>query len=105
MSEIADKQAPAARGGLSRSFVTDRFFLISASWPSLVVMLGVTAIPFVVSIALSLTNYDLVRSNEWKFIGLGNFEDLLADPHTPTVVFNTMYLVIGTTVASISSRS
>ena len=99
MSEIADKQAPAARGGLSRSFVTDRFFLISASWPSLVVMLAVTAIPFVVSIALSLTNYDLVRSNEWKFIGLGNFADLLADPHTPTVVFNTMYLVIGTTVA------
>jgi multiple sugar transport system permease protein len=98
VSEIADKQAPAARGGLSRSFVTDRFFLISASWPSLIVMLAVTAIPFVVSIALSLTNYDLVRSNEWKFIGLDNFADLLADPHTPTVVFNTMYLVIGTTV-------
>jgi multiple sugar transport system permease protein len=100
MSEIAEKrQAPATRGGLSRSLVTDRFFLISASWPSLVIMLAVTAIPFALSIALSLTNYDLVRSDSWKFIGLGNFADLIGDPHTPTVVFNTAYLVIGSTVA------
>jgi len=84
---------------LSRSAVTDRHFLIAASWPSLIVMLGVTAIPFIVSIGLSLTNYDLVRSDSWKFIGLDNFADLIADPHTPQIVFNTAYLVVGTTVA------
>jgi len=62
-------------------------------------MLAVTAVPFIVSIGLSLTNYDLVRSDAWKFIGLGNFADLMADPHTPQIVFNTAYLVVGTTVA------
>ncbi|MEA2630663.1 MAG: hypothetical protein QOE66_882, partial [Chloroflexota bacterium] len=62
-------------------------------------MLAVTAIPFIVSIGLSLTNYDLVRSDTWKFIGLSNFADLVQDPHTPTIVFNTAYLVVGTTVA------
>jgi multiple sugar transport system permease protein len=93
------RQAPATGGGLSRSLITDRHFLISASWPSLVVMLAVTAIPFIISIGLSLTNYDLVRSETWKFIGLGNFADLIHDPHTPQIVFNTAYLVVGTTVA------
>ena len=62
-------------------------------------MLAVTAVPFIVSIGLSLTDYDLVRSDTWKFIGLGNFADLIADPHTPTIIFNTAYLVVGTTVA------
>ncbi|MEA2547286.1 MAG: hypothetical protein QOI09_2559 [Chloroflexota bacterium] len=62
-------------------------------------MLAVTAVPFIVSIGLSLTNYDLVRSDTWKFIGLENFADLIADPHTPQIVFNTAYLVVGTTVA------
>jgi multiple sugar transport system permease protein len=84
---------------LSRSVVTDRHFLITAAWPSLIVMLAVTAVPFIVSIGLSLTNYDLVRSDSWKFIGLENFADLIADPHTPQIVFNTAYLVVGTTVA------
>jgi multiple sugar transport system permease protein len=83
----------------SRSFLSDRHFLIAASWPSLIVMLAVTAVPFIVSIGLSLTNYDLVRSDSWKFIGLSNFADLIADPHTPQIVFNTAYLVVGTTVA------
>jgi multiple sugar transport system permease protein len=84
---------------LSRSVVTDRHFLISAAWPSLIVMLAVTAVPFIVSIGLSLTNYDLVRSDSWKFIGFDNFADLIRDPHTPQIVFNTAYLVVGTTVA------
>ena len=94
-----ERQASASRGGLSRSVITDRHFLVTASWPSLIVMLAVTAVPFLVSIGLSLTDYDLVRSDTWKFIGLGNFADLIADPHTPTIIFNTAYLVVGTTVA------
>ena len=43
-------------------------------------MLAVTAIPFIVSIGLSLTDYDLVRSETWKFIGLSNFADLVRRP-------------------------
>lgn len=76
----------------------DRHFLVLASWPSLIVMLAVTAVPFSAAIALSLTNYNLVRSSEWKFIGFDNFRRVWSDPEIPTVLFNTAYLVIGTTV-------
>ena len=75
----------------------DRYFLLLASWPSLVIMLAVTAIPFAATIGLAFTNYDLVRSSGWQFIGLGNFTDLLADRDTPQIIFNTAYLVIATT--------
>jgi len=75
----------------------DKYFLILASWPSLLIMLAVTAIPFAVTIGLSFTNYDLVRSEGWRFIGLENFVDLLHDRYTPQILINTMYLVFGAT--------
>lgn len=61
-------------------------------------MVAITAVPFAATVGLSLTNYDLVRSDNWKFIGLGNFAELIADPQTPRILFNTAYLVIGTTL-------
>jgi multiple sugar transport system permease protein len=60
-------------------------------------MVAVTAIPFAVTIGLAFTNYDLVRSANWRFIGLENFADLLGDRQTPQIIFNTAYLVIATT--------
>lgn len=36
--------------------------------------------------------------SEWQFIGLDNFRRLWTDPEIPTILFNTAYLVIGTTV-------
>jgi multiple sugar transport system permease protein len=80
-----------------RSFI-DRHFLALSSWPALLIMLGVTAVPFVVTIGLAFTNYDLVRSREWKFIGLQNFDRLIHDPQIPTIIWNTAYLVVGSTV-------
>ena len=94
-SSSSSRQAPASRGGLSR-FI-DRWYLLVASWPAMFVMVAVTAVPFAVTIGLAFTNYDLVRSSEWRFIGLENFADLLGDRHTPQIVFNTAYLVIATT--------
>jgi multiple sugar transport system permease protein len=78
--------------------LADRHFLVLAAWPSLVAMLLVTAIPFAATLGLSLTDYDLVRSETWQFIGAENFVELLRDPQTPRIVFNTLYLVVGTTV-------
>jgi multiple sugar transport system permease protein len=80
-----------------RAFI-DRHFLVFASWPSMLIMLAVTAVPFAITIGLAFTNYDLVRSNSWKFIGLQNFDRMIHDPQIPTIVFNTAYLVIGSTV-------
>ena len=91
-------QTPASGGGLSFSAIVERFFLQIASWPALIVMLGVTAIPFAITIGLAFTNYDLVRYDTWRFVGLDNFQELFTDRQTPIVLINTMYLVIATTV-------
>jgi multiple sugar transport system permease protein len=90
------REAPGS-GGFSLSRTLDRHFLVVAAWPSLIVMALVTAIPFVVTIGLSLTNYDLIRSG-WQFIGFDNFAQLASDPNTKPVVLNTIYLVLATTI-------
>ncbi len=90
------REAPGS-GGFSLSRVLDRHFLVAAAWPSLIVMALVTAIPFVLTLGLSLTNYDLIRAG-WQFIGFDNFAQLAADPNTQPVVINTIYLVLATTI-------
>jgi multiple sugar transport system permease protein len=90
-SSVRDRVAPVS------SFI-DRHFLVFASWPALVIMLAVTAVPFAVTIGLGFTNYDLVQSKNWRFTGLQNFTRMLHDPQIPTIIYNTMYLVIGSTV-------
>ena len=92
-----DAQAFAQRGGLSLTRIADRHFLVLAAWPALLAMLLVTAIPFAATLGLSLTDYDLVRSQGWQFIGARNFVELVHDPQTPRIVLNTLYLVVGTT--------
>src|SRR3978361_2274426 len=93
-------RAPANRGGASLtglSAFVDRYFLAFASWPSLLVMLGVTAVPFPLPRGLRLTNYVLGRA-AWNFVGFRNFTDLYHDPQMPRIIFNTAYLVIGSTI-------
>lgn len=63
----------------------------------MVVMIAVTAVPFIVTVGLAFTDYNLVRSSSWQFVGLDNFFQLARDRHTPIILFNTLYLVIGAT--------
>ncbi len=72
-----------------------------AAWPSLGLMLVLTAIPFAVTMALSLTDYDLIKSSEWQFVGLQNFERIARNDETWTILLNTAYLVIGATVIEV----
>src|SRR5271163_704726 len=100
MTTEADLAARARRktGTRGREFV-DRHFLILASWPALVAMLAVTAVPFVVTIGMGFTNYNLVAPT-WHFIGFQNFVELFRSPQTWPIIFNTFYIVIGLTVLS-----
>jgi ABC-type sugar transport system permease subunit len=59
----------------------------------------VTAVPFVVTIGMGFTNYNLVAP-KWSFIGLQNFVELFQSPQTLEIIFNTFYIVIGLTVLS-----
>ena len=75
-------------GAHIRTYI-DRHFLGFASWPGLLVMLAVTAVPFVITIGMGFTNYNLVQP-AWRFIGFANFVELWHDPQTPRIVFNTL---------------
>ena len=86
---------------LSKSSRIDKYFLAFVSWPSMIIMLAVTAIPFLITIGLSFTNYDLILEH-WNFIGLKNFRELIKDPQLPKILWNTAYLVIGSTVLTTS---
>jgi multiple sugar transport system permease protein len=104
MQSVADKvegRAPAkSRGASLKTFsesFSDKHFLALVSWPALLVMLAVTAVPFVLTIGLSVTNYDLIKP-DWKFTWWENFDRLIHDPQIPHIIFNTAYLVVGTTV-------
>jgi multiple sugar transport system permease protein len=92
-----DGLAPARSGGKSITRLIDKYFLAAVSWPSLLIMLVVTAVPFAVTIGLAFTNYNLVAT-AWKWVGVANFRTLFHDPQTSTILFNTVYLVAGTTI-------
>ena len=99
MGSIAESEgrAPAAGRGASLRLLAERHFLLLASWPTLLIMLAVTAVPFAITVGLSVTNYDLIKP-DWQFTWWENFDRLIHDPQTPQIIFNTAYLVVGTTV-------
>jgi multiple sugar transport system permease protein len=103
MQSVAEAEGRAAvesrSASLKSSFKSfaEKYFLGLASWPALVIMLAVTAVPFILTIGLSVTNYDLIKP-DWKFTWWENFDRLIHDPQIPQIIFNTAYLVVGTTV-------
>src|ERR1700730_10738280 len=99
MARDAGLDVRARNAGAHVRAYIDRHFLSFASWPALIVMLAVTAVPFVVTIGMGFTNYNLVQPG-WRFIGFANFVELWHDPQTPQVIFTTFYIVIGLTVLS-----
>ena len=80
-----DGRAPARGGGASVRGFIDRRFLAVVSWPSLLVMLIVTAVPFVFTIALAFTNYKLV----------------FRDPDMRASVITTVWLTAGVVLLSL----
>lgn len=56
--------------------------------PYLLGLLGLVLIPFVVTIAMAFTEYDLINPPVW--IGLGNFRELLGDNIFRTALVNSL---------------
>jgi multiple sugar transport system permease protein len=77
--------------------LTERRFLGAAAWPALIVMVAVTGFPFVISVGMSFTNYNLVHPHDWQFVGLANFREIVDDPQVPRIIGNTLYLAFSTT--------
>ena len=88
----------SATRGPRRVLDTERNFLPLVSLPALVLMLGVTAIPFAATIGLAFTNYDPLRSSSWGFVGLNNFLRLAQNDNLPTIMYTTFYFVAATVI-------
>lgn len=91
------------RRGLSR-----RAFIVLMLAPTTLLLLGVTLFPFVAALAMSLTNYSLIRPDQLAWIGLENYADLLGSAEfwlalRVTAVFTffavAVQMVVGTGVA------
>lgn len=57
----------------------DRIFAYLLNVPSVILILALIAYPVVVSLWTSLHRYNLRRPEEYAFIGLGNYIDVLTD--------------------------
>jgi multiple sugar transport system permease protein len=82
---------PAARGHVRRDGLVGYLFMT----PWMAGFLLLTAGPMVASLYFAFTDYDLFASPKW--IGLGNFSEMFADPRWRTSVEVTVkYVLIGT---------
>lgn len=82
-------QPTASRKRGWRNAATVAFFL----GPSAIPLLLFTVIPMIVSVWVSLHDWNLISPMEW--VGLGNYQDLLTDPKTLGVFGHTLLYIVG----------
>ena len=111
------KQDPAAGGGRKRKKKAPSTRSAGERWsrrlpllPALVFTIIVTQIPFLITIAVSLLNWNIQRPGEKSFIGLGdyqtfaglsNFGTVFTDERLRTAVLNTILLTASVVVISL----
>ena len=89
-----------AVGRLAR-FSLDRYFLHATMLPTFVVMLCIFGLPLLFSFYLSFTGWSLTQELlGGRFVGLANYEDLLADP----VFIGSLGITFGFTAAAVAAQ-
>src|SRR3712207_3036321 len=83
--------ATSARRGSSALRRGDGRFALLMVLPTLVVVLGVTAYPWVYSVWLSLTNFNAAFADDAKFVGLANYTKFLSDPIFQESLVHTLH--------------
>jgi multiple sugar transport system permease protein len=76
---------------------TPRWYLI----PGLVFLLGIDLVPLAYSLGVSLFNWWLVRPQEFRFLGLGNYLALAADPAFRRSVVVTCVFTFGSVLVEL----
>jgi multiple sugar transport system permease protein len=74
-----------------------RWYLI----PGLVFLLGIDLVPLVYALGVSLFNWWLVRPQEFRFLGLGNYLTLAADPAFGRAVLITCVFTVGSVLVEL----
>src|ERR1043165_7215529 len=94
------RAAPLKRGGMSalrrQETIAGYLFLL----PNILGFLVFSSIPVVVTLVISLLDWDRIRTP--KFVGIDNYVKLLTgDPTFTKVLVNTGYYVLGTVPAGV----
>lgn len=69
--------------------------------PAITIVVIMTALPLLYSLALSATNYNLSAPKEIQFVGLQNYITMLTDPNIQTSIGNTLFYTITSVAISI----
>lgn len=97
---LAVAAAAPATGRLSRISL-DRYFLHVTLAPTLLIMLGIFGLPLLFSFYLSFTGWSLSQNLlGGSFVGLANYQDLLADP----VFIGSLGITFGFTAAAVAAQ-
>ena len=92
-TSLLDRSRPPRRprvaGSRTKYALTVLAFLLPSAIPLALFTLG----PMVAAAWVSLHEWNLISA--MKFVGLGNYADLLSDPATGAVFFHTVYYIVG----------
>lgn len=92
-TSLLDRSRPPRRprvaGSRTKYALTVLAFLLPSAIPLALFTLG----PMVAAAWVSLHEWNLISA--MKFVGLGNYVDLLSDPTTGAVFFHTVYYIVG----------
>ena len=75
-----------------------RRFLLLMLAPATTLLVGLTIIPFVVSVVFSFSNYSLVTPHDFAFVGLGNYARLIASGE----FWNALRITVAFTLAAVA---
>ena len=83
--------------GIMGTLQTRRWYLI----PGLVFLIGIDLVPLIYSVGVSLFNWWLVRPQEIRFLGLGNYLALVGDPTFRRAVVVTGVFTVGSVLVEL----
>jgi multiple sugar transport system permease protein len=87
------KTAPAARGRYQREKISIAPWVYLA--PALVLLMVWTYIPLIEAFKLSFYQWNMLPTAPQRYVGLKNYERLLALPEMRNALWNTLYYILG----------
>lgn len=99
MTTLAVTNTPAIPTEPPRTRFNWRTFLSS---PGLLFLLIVTQLPLVFTLYYSTLNWNLLRPDNIRGIGLTNYQRAIQDPDLLTILGNTLYLSLSTVVVTLT---
>lgn len=69
--------------------------------PALILLLGLLFLPMVKGFGYSLTDFNILKSWDYNFIGLENFQKILKNRDFPVILKNEVFFALTVTVITV----